>query len=76
MDITSGSALTPGTRTGRWQKMAGFALAVVGVFWLAKRAGWLPTDHDHPALFWPMAVIAIGLLLYFGRNHGRDRHAK
>ena len=64
-------------RRGMGQKIAGIVLSVAGFFWLAKKAGWIPVDHSHPSVLWPIVVIAIGLLVIFRAGHraGKDRTA-
>jgi hypothetical protein len=77
MERESWNAVGEGVQQGRWRKIAGALLAVMGFFWLAKRAGWLPMDHGVPSVFWPLVVIAIGLSLFFARNNrpGRRPHS-
>ena len=73
MEMVPGNAPGKGAHRGRRQKVLGIALAVIGLFWLAKRAGWMPVEHGHPTVFWPLVVVAIGLLLFFGRDHWAGR---
>lgn len=61
-------------KRGRWHKLTGVLLAVIGFFWLAKKAGWMPTEHSHSAIFWPIVVMAIGLFVFFHDRHGSNRH--
>ena len=58
-------------RRGGVRKLVGILLAVMGFFWLAHKAGWMPADHGHPAIFWPIVVIAIGLFMFFSTRHNR-----
>ena len=73
MEQVRGNTPGEGPQRGRWRKIAGIALAMVGFFWLAKRAGWMPMEHGHPTVFWPLVVVAVGLLLSFGRDHRAGR---
>ncbi len=59
-------------RKGRFHKLAGIAVSVVGVFWLAKKAGWIPVVAGGSQVFWPILTIALGLMLVFGtrKAHG------
>ena len=59
------------TRRGGLHKAVGALLSVIGLFWLAKKAGWIPMDHSHSALFWPVVVIAAGLFIFFS---SRPKH--
>jgi len=53
---------------GRGRKIAGITLVVLGLFWFAHKAGWIPAHGDGPALFWPLLTILLGVgLLVFGR---------
>lgn len=58
-------------RRGGVRKLAGVVVAVFGFFWLAHKAGWMPVEHGHPAIFWPLVVIAIGLFMFFSARHNR-----
>ncbi len=59
-------------KRGGLRRIAGIALSVIGLFWLAHKAGWIPAEHGHTAIVWPVIVIAVGLFLIFGSRH---RHA-
>jgi len=63
-------------RRGGLQKISGIFLSVLGLLWLSKRAGWMPMDHGHPALFWPVVVLAIGLFLLVGSKHRHNRNSE
>jgi hypothetical protein len=70
MAIETDNALMKGEgKRGRWHKLTGVLLAVIGFFWLAKKAGWMPTEHSHSAIFWPIVVIAAGLFIFFSSRH-------
>ncbi len=56
---------------GRARELVGVLLAVMGLFWLAHKAGWIPAEHGHPAMFWPFIMIVIGLFLVFSTKHRR-----
>ncbi len=47
--------------------MFGIMLVIIGAIWLAARAGWFD-----PALFWPMAFLAIGSVIVV-LNLAKDR---
>lgn len=51
------------------RKLAGVLVAVFGFFWLAHKAGWMPDEHGHPAIFWPIVVIGVGLFMFFSARH-------
>lgn len=60
-------------RRGGLHKAAGALLTVIGIFWLAKRAGWIPEDHGHHTVFWPLVAIAIGLFMLSGARRRRNK---
>ncbi len=64
-------------------KIIGFSLSVIGLFWLARKAGWVSHDMDwvpHHAsgstIFWPLVLIALGVFLIFGLGDGGKKHLK
>jgi len=72
MTEETGNAPVKGeSRRGGVRKLVGILLAVMGFFWLAHKAGWVPADHGHPAIFWPIVVIAVGLFMLFHTRHDR-----
>lgn len=64
-------------------RIIGVLLSGIGLFWLARKAGWMSYDTSwvpHHAngstMFWPLVLIAVGLLLIF-RLGGRGKdHSK
>ncbi len=64
-------------------KIIGFLLSLVGLLWLARKAGWVSHDTSwapHYAngstIFWPLVLIAVGLFLIFGLGDGSKKHWK
>ena len=62
-------------RTGH--KIMGISLIVMGIFWFARMAGWIPVIEGGSALFWPAVTIALGIFIavsagLHSRKH-RDR---
>jgi hypothetical protein len=66
---TGNTPVKGGARRGGWRKPVGALLASMGLFWLSKKAGWMPIEHGHPAIFWPIVVIAVGLFIFFNSRH-------
>jgi hypothetical protein len=66
---TGNTPVKGGARRGGWRKLVGVLLAVIGFFWLSKKAGWIPIEHSHSAIFWPIVVIAVGLFIFFSSRH-------
>ncbi len=62
-----------GFRRGRGRTLVGAFLAIMGFFWMSKKAGWIPTEMHDASLFWPIVVMAIGVILLFSQ-HARTRH--
>ncbi len=58
-------------RKGRFHTLAGIAVSVVGVFWLAKTLGWIPVVAGGSQVFWPILAIVLGLVLVFGTRRTR-----
>jgi hypothetical protein len=46
---------------GQGHRLIGFTLSAIGFFWLAKMVGWIPMAEDGLVIFWPLAVIILGL---------------
>ena len=51
-------------RQGRWHKLSGILLAVLGFFWLAKKVGWIPVAAGGSVIFWPVLTANL-IQLYF-----------
>jgi F0F1-type ATP synthase assembly protein I len=61
------------TRHGHWHKLSGILLAVVGLFWLAKKVDWIPAVAGGSAIFWPVLTIMLGLWFAFGKHRAKAR---
>lgn len=48
---------------GRWERMTGVALVILGSFWLAHKMGWIPAHGAGATPFWPLLTIVAGVLL-------------
>ncbi len=48
---------------GRGHRLLGFALAAIGMIWLARQIGWLPAPEIELTIVWPIIVIAGGLFM-------------
>ena len=56
------------TRHGHWHKLSGILLAVVGLFWLANKVGWIPVAAGGSVILWPVLTIMFGLWFAFGKH--------
>ncbi len=63
-----------GYRHGHGRSIVGAFLAIMGFFWMSKKAGWIPTEMHEASLFWPIIVMVVGIVMVFSR-HARIRHA-
>lgn len=61
-----------GHKRGQIRFIIGVFLAVMGYFWLSKRAGWFPCETHNTSLLWPIVVMTVGVILLFGR-YAKDR---
>jgi len=68
---TENAQRTGERRRGGLRKLVGLLLAAIGFCWLAKEVGWIPVEHGHLAIFWPVALFTAGMLTFFG---SRCRH--
>jgi len=66
---TDGVPMKSEGRRGGMRRFFGIMVAMIGSFWLAHKAGWIPSEHSHSAIFWPLVVIAAGLFLLFSSRH-------
>jgi hypothetical protein len=55
-------------------KLVGALLALTGIFWFAKKAGWIPVVAGGSGLFWPVLTIGLGILIIVSAGHKRRRH--
>ncbi len=61
------------TRHGHWHKLSGILLAVVGLFWLAKKVGWIPVAAGESGILWPVLTIMLGLWFAFSKRRPKAR---
>ncbi len=61
-------------RHSRFHTMIGVLLAMTGLFWLAKKVGWIPAAAGGSSIFWPVVVIVLAALIIFSARHKRERH--
>ena len=61
------------TSHGHWHKLSGILLAVVGLFWLAKKVGWIPVAAGGSVILWPVLTIMLGLWFAFSKRRGKGR---
>ncbi|UCE79115.1 MAG: hypothetical protein JSV13_00305 [Nitrospiraceae bacterium] len=64
------------TLHGNWHKLTGILLTVVGLFWLAKKVGWIPVAAGGSGILWPVLTIMIGLWFAFSRRRVKARDQK
>jgi hypothetical protein len=64
------------TRQGRWHKLTGILLAVIGFFWFAKKVGWIPVVAGEFITIWPVLTIMLGLWLAFSGHKVKARDQK
>ncbi len=62
-----------GFKRGHGRTLVGAFMAIMGFFWLSKKAGWIPTEMHDASLFWPIVVLVIGVMLLISR-HARTRY--
>jgi hypothetical protein len=60
-------------RHGHWHKLSGILLAVVGLFWLAKKVGWIPVAAGGSFILWPVLTIMLGLWIAFSKRRAKAR---
>ncbi|UCF86551.1 MAG: hypothetical protein JSV71_03460 [Nitrospiraceae bacterium] len=54
-------------------------MAVIGFFWLAKKAGWIPVAAGGSGIFWPVLAIGAGVFMILAPRHrrkGNDEHTR
>lgn len=84
MGIESANEVNRGNvKRRKGHKIFGFLLSVTGFFWLARKAGWMshdtswvPHEANGSPIFWPLVVIAIGLLIIFALGGGSKKHSE
>ncbi len=63
-----------GLRRGQIRTLAGAFLAIMGFFWLSKKAGCIPTEMLNASLFWPIATLAVGVMLLVSQHERHSSH--
>jgi hypothetical protein len=61
---------------GQGHRLFGFTLSAVGFFWLAKKVGWISMAENGLTIFWPLAVIILGLFIALRTSHVKNNDAK
>jgi hypothetical protein len=61
-------------RSGHIHTLLGVVTAVIGLFWLAHKLGWIPVAAGGSQLFWPILTIAVGLWIIYGRPVAKTSH--
>ena len=74
MSSKTGSAHSNGKKgKGFLLKLVIVLLFLVGLFWLGDKTNWIALKHVHPAIFWPMAVLEVGLFFVFRASRKKRR---
>ncbi|MHA1942271.1 MAG: LiaF transmembrane domain-containing protein [Candidatus Hodarchaeales archaeon] len=61
------------TRRVNWHKLAGILISVVGLFWFAKKVGWIPVAAGGSGILWPVLTIMLGLWFAFSKRRAKAR---
>ena len=61
---------------GQGHRLLGFTLSAVGFFWLAKKIGWISMAENGLTIFWPLAVIILGLFIALHTSNVKRNDAK
>ena len=72
---TTTYTLWPNGHRRRGQQLTGGLLVLLGGFWFAHKAGWIPVSAEGLPFFWPLFIIAIGLALWLKGARHTDRNA-
>ena len=59
-------------RHGHFHKLLGVAIALMGFFWFANKAGWIPAEDGGSPLFWPAVTMAVGVGIIFLAGKRRE----
>jgi len=57
-----------------WHKLTGILLAMIGIFWFAKKIGWIPVAAGGSVILWPVLTIMFGLWLACGNRRRKAGH--
>lgn len=66
-----------GEERSKGHTIVGVALSAFGIFWLAKKVGWIPVAAGSSNVFWPAVIIAVGIAMILSArrryiNRGKD----
>ena len=59
---------------GSFHTLLGAVTALIGLFWLAHKLGWIPVTAGGSQLFWPILTIAVGLWIIYGSPKAKALH--
>jgi uncharacterized membrane protein len=48
-------------------------MLLIGIFWLAKKAGWIPVAAGSASIFLPVALIAAGTFMLIVKNNHKNK---
>jgi len=54
-------------------QVIGIVMLLIGIFWLAKKAGWIPVAAGSASIFLPVALIAAGTFMLIVKNHHKNK---
>jgi hypothetical protein len=70
MSVEKDSAPMQGkAKRGGLRKITGSLITLFGLFWLAHRSNWIPVEHGHMAILWPLIMIGVGLFVLFSSRY-------
>ena len=56
---------------GKGHQITGAVIAMVGLFWLAKKVGWIPAATGGSAIFWPVVIVIAGIAIFLSSRSNR-----
>ncbi|MGE0827118.1 MAG: hypothetical protein AB7G75_31765 [Candidatus Binatia bacterium] len=67
--------LWPNRRRGRGHQLTGGFLVLLGGFWFARKAGWIPVSAEGFPFFWPLLTLGLGLSLWLRGVRRTESHS-